>query len=208
MQNSGTAFAQVRVMFRNRLARFISAALNAPFIALISFISLIAAQWSTSSFLLILITSLFASLLPLASIMILAKRGAISDVYASDRRTRFKPFMMAIAFYLVGLICLLIVRAPSNITAFMASYLVNAFVLLVISLAWKISIHTSGIAGPVTALVFNLGARMIPFFLLAVPVAWARMELKAHDYKQVLAGMILASSLTWFQMTVYVNFLF
>ena len=194
-------------MFKNSLARFISAALNAPFIALISFVSLIAAQWSSSSLLLILITSLFASLFPLVSIMYLAKRGAISDIYASDRKTRFKPFMLAIAFYMIGLICLLIVKAPSNITAFMASYLVNASVLLVISLAWKISIHASGIAGPVTALVFNLGAMMIPFFLLAVPVAWARMELKAHDYKQVAAGVLLASALTWFQMTLYVHVL-
>jgi len=193
-------------MFKNSLARFISAALNAPFIALISFVSLIAAQWSSSSPMLILITSLFASLLPLLSIMYLAKRGAISDIYASDRKTRFKPFMLAIAFYMIGLICLLIVKAPSNITAFMASYLVNASVLLVISLAWKISIHASGIAGPVTALVFNLGAMMIPFFLLAVPVAWARMELKAHDYKQVAAGVLLASALTWFQMNLYVHF--
>jgi len=64
-----------------------------------------------------------------------------------------------------------------------------------------------GVTGPITALVFQLGANMIPFFLLMLPVAWARIELKAHNVKQVIAGAVLSTILTWFQMVFYVNFL-
>ena len=61
--------------------------------------------------------------------------------------------------------------------------------------------------GSVTALVWELGTKMMPFLLLIIPLAWARVELKAHDKKQVAAGAILSSLLTWFQMMFYVNIL-
>jgi len=64
------------------------------------------------------------------------------------------------------------------------------------------------VTGPVTALVFQLGARMLPFFLLMLPVAWARIELKAHNRLQIAAGAILSTFLTWMQMVFYVDFLF
>jgi hypothetical protein len=110
--------------------------------------------------------------------------------------------------YLMGVTVLLYVDAPFVVTALMACYFVNAIVMLFISLYWKISIHAVGVTGPITALVFQLGARMLPFFLLMLPLAWARIELKAHNKKQVAAGAIISSFLTWLQMAFYVNFLF
>lgn len=195
-------------MFRKRIAQFVSAAMNAPLIALATFIPLILSQVRTSAPLLIAITTLFGSVLPLISVLYMVGRGIIPDVYASDRRTRSKPFTAAMASYFMGVLVLLAVDAPRSVTALMACYLVNAFILLSISLSWKISIHTSGVAGPLTALVFQLGAKVLPFFLLALPVAWARIELKAHNLKQVIAGTVLTTGLTWIQMNLYVNYLF
>ena len=195
-------------MFRKRVAQLVSAAMNAPLVTLITFIPLILSQVRPSAPLLIAITTLFGSVFPLVGVFYMVKRGIIPDVYASDRRTRIKPFLGAMVSYFMGVIVLIAVYAPRSVTALMACYLVNASVLLVISLVWKISIHMSGVAGPITALVFHLGAKMIPFFLLALPVAWARIELKAHDLKQVAAGTLLTSVLTWLQMNLYVNHLF
>lgn len=196
-------------MIRKRVAHFVSAALSAPLITLVTFIPLILLQRSSLARapFLILITAIFGSLLPFLSVFYMARRGIIPDVYASERRTRFKPFLLAMISFLLGVAVLLLVGAPRSITALMACYLVNAFVLLVISLVWKISIHASGVAGPVTALVFQLGAKMLPFFLLALPVAWARIELKAHNLKQVAAGTLLTTGLTWLQMNLYVHLL-
>jgi membrane-associated phospholipid phosphatase len=84
----------------------------------------------------------------------------------------------------------------------------NGLVLLIITLKWKISIHASGITSPVTALVYLLGTRMLPLFLFFIPVAWARLELKAHTKFQLTAGAIISSILTWLQMAFYVNYLF
>lgn len=193
-------------MFRKRVAQFVSAAMNVPLIALVTFIPLILSQERASAPLLIAITTLFGSAIPLASVYYMVKKGIIPDVYASDRRTRVKPFLGAMASYITGVVALLAAGAPRSVTALMACYFVNAAVLLVITLVWKISIHASGVTGPVTALVFQLGAKMLPFFLLALPVAWARIELKAHNLKQVVAGTLLTTGLTWIQMNLYVNY--
>lgn len=193
-------------MFRKRVAQFVSAAMNAPLIALVTFIPLILSQERASAPLLIAITTLFGSAIPLASVYYMVRKGIIPDVYASDRRTRVKPFLGAMASYITGVTALHAADAPRSVTALMACYFVNSAVLLVITLVWKISIHASGVTGPVTALVFQLGAKMLPFFLLALPVAWARIELKAHNLKQVVAGTLLTTGLTWIQMNLYVNY--
>ena len=195
-------------MDKRRLASFISAALNAPLIALLSFIPLIISQRAPNPLQLIVITTFFGSVLPLSSTYYLVRKGIIPDIYASDRATRTEPFLWAMASYLMGVTALMYFNAPFVITALMACYFVNTIVMLIITMYWKISIHAVGVTGPVTALVFQLGARMLPFFLLMLPVAWARIELKAHNRLQVAAGAILSTFLTWMQMVFYVDFLF
>jgi membrane-associated phospholipid phosphatase len=76
---------------------------------------------------------------------------------------------------------------------------------MVITLKWKISIHASGITGPFTALVYLLGAVMLPLLLVVIPVAWARVELKAHTIMQVTVGAVLSCALTWVQMSFYLH---
>ena len=194
-------------MDKKKLATYISAAMNAPLIAILTFVPLILSQRHESQTLLIGITTLFGAILPLSSTYYLVRKGIIPDIYASDRASRTEPFLWAMASYLLGVTALLYFEAPFVVTALMACYFVNAIIMLLITLYWKISIHAVGVTGPITALVFQLGAKMIPFFLLMLPVAWARIELKAHNVKQVIAGAVLSTILTWFQMVFYVNFL-
>ncbi|MGD2201189.1 MAG: PAP2 family protein [Candidatus Bathyarchaeota archaeon] len=194
-------------MEKKRLANFISAAMNAPLIAILTFTPLILTQSHPSQNLLIGVTTLFGALLPLSSTYYLVRKGIIPDIYASDRSTRTEPFLWAMASYLLGVTALLWLEAPFVVTALMACYFVNALIMLCITLYWKISIHAVGVMGPLTALMFQLGTRITPLFLLMLPVAWARIELKAHNFKQVLAGAVLSTVLTWIQMVFYVNFL-
>ena len=195
-------------MDRKKLAKVISAALNAPLIAILTFIPLILSQQPPNASILILITTTFGAILPLSSTYYLVRRGIIPDIYASVRETRTEPFLWAMASYLLGVTVLLYFNAPLAVTALMACYFGNAVIMLTITLRWKISIHTVGVSGPITALVFQLGAKMIPLFFILFPVAWARVELKAHNKRQVAAGAILSGLLTWVQMVFYVNFLF
>ncbi|UCH56939.1 MAG: PAP2 family protein [Candidatus Bathyarchaeota archaeon] len=181
--------------------------MNAPLFAILTFVPLIFTQKPGNTYALMGVTTLFGAILPLSSTYYLVRKGIIPDIYASDRTSRTEPFLWAMASYLMGVTVLLWLKAPFVVTALMACYFVNALIMLCITLNWKISIHAVGVTGPITALVFQLGAKMVPFFLLMLPVAWARIELKAHNIKQVLAGAVLSTILTWIQMVFSVNFL-
>lgn len=131
------------------------------------------------------------------------KKTVIPDIYASERRSRKKPFIAISLCYLFGIIVLLLINAPMNLIALLACYLVTSGVMMVINQFWKISIHASGISGPATFLAHQLGASMIPFVLLILPISWARLKLKAHDIYQVTAGSMLAIVLTYVQLELY-----
>lgn len=195
-------------MNRTKLAEYVSAVMNAPLITLLTFIPLVYRFGEGATYQLLGLTSFFGCFLPLILVVYMLKRGIISDFYANDRNERFIPFMATILSYTMGTMALMAVRAPEQITALMACYIVNGVVLLLITMKWKISIHASGIASPVTALVYLLGTRLLPLFLLFLPVAWARVELKAHNKKQVTAGAVISTVLTWLQMAFYVHYVF
>ncbi|HIH87766.1 TPA: hypothetical protein HA344_00980 [Candidatus Bathyarchaeota archaeon] len=195
-------------MDKHKLASRLSAALNAPLITVITFIPLILLYGAESAALLIGITSFFGCILPLAMVYVLLKLDLIKDFYAQDKDTRFIPFLWTTLFYLFGVLSLIIVSAPAAVTALMACYFVNGMVLMAITLKWKISIHASGVTGPFTALIYLLGGVMFPLLLVVIPVAWARVELKAHTVMQVAVGAILSGLLTWWQMGFYMHSIF
>jgi membrane-associated phospholipid phosphatase len=191
-----------------KLASRLSAALNAPLITLVTFIPLIVLYGLDHAALLIVITSVFGCVLPLVMVLGLLKLDIIKDFYAYDKETRFIPFLWTTLFYLLGVISLILVSSPPVVTALMACYFVNGIVLMLITFKWKISIHASGIMSPFTALVYLLGGVMLPLLLVVIPVAWARVELKAHTKMQVTVGAILSGLLTWVQMSFYLHSIF
>ena len=187
----------------NGIAEAISAVLSAPLVAIYTFILLIFFVHPSSPALLLTISIFFGSILPLVTILYMAKRGIIPDIYASDKETRTKPFIGAIVSYIVGAVTLIFIQAPQILVFLMVCYFVNSFVMMIITRIWKISIHISGVAGPATFLVHQFGANMLPFFMLLVPTAWARIKLGAHDLNQVTAGALLTIGLTLAQLELY-----
>jgi membrane-associated phospholipid phosphatase len=193
---------------RLKLASRLSAALNAPLITLVTFIPLIVLYGRDQAALLIAITSIFGCVLPLIMVLGLLKLDIIKDFYAYDKETRSIPFLWTTFFYLLGVISLILVSSPPAVTALMTCYFVNGIILMLITFKWKISIHASGIMSPFTALVYLLGGVMLPLLLVVIPVAWARVELKAHTKMQVTVGAILSCLLTWVQMSFYLHSIF
>ena len=157
--------------------------------------------------LMLAISITFGTLVPLGMMYHLSKRGLISDFYVSQKRERTKPFAGAIASYIVGSVVLLLVRAPAIVTALMLCTAGNTLIMMLITLRWKISIHASGIAGPVTTLVYGTGAWAAVFFLLLIPVGWARVRLRAHTPWQILAGALVTVISTWIQLIIYFSIL-
>ncbi len=195
-------------MDREKLADSISLLFNAPLMLLVTFIPLIMIYGQGNKLTLFFITSIFGCFLPMFSVFAFLKFGVISDFYASNKDERFFPFMATIASYLIGLVLLIYAKSPAPVTALMASYIVNGLVMVLITLKWKISIHASGIASPLMALIYFLGPSLTPLLLLVLPVAWARLELNAHSKMQLTMGAVVSGILTWIQMSLYTNYIF
>ena len=77
------------------------------------------------------------------------------------------------------------------------SYIVMSLIILLITFRWKVSIHTSGLALPITALVYLFGWRLAWYYILVVLLVWARVKLKAHSLAQAVSGSMIGIVVTF-----------
>jgi len=148
----------------------------------------------------------FGFIAPIVLFLILRKKGKLVDQDASIKEERTFPFIIAIGFYLIGLI--LMIKYGLNIIsiAFWFCYISNTIITIFINKYWKISAHAMGAAGPFAAVVFTfgwIGLILLPIVLL---VGWARIELKCHTRSQVIAGILLAFTSVYLQMFLIVKY--
>jgi len=81
----------------------------------------------------------------------------------------------------------------------MVAYAFNTSVMSLITLFLKISIHTAGVTGPMTFLVYVLGWRWGFLYLLVIPVGGIKLLMREHSISQLAAGAIISAALSWFQ---------
>lgn len=148
----------------------------------------------------------FGFIAPIVLFLILRKKGKLVDQDASIKEERTFPFIIAIGFYLIGLI--LMIKYGLNIIsiAFWFCYISNTIITIFINKYWKISAHAMGAAGPFAAVVFTfgwIGLILLPIVLL---VGWARIKLKCHTRSQVIAGILLAFTSVYLQMFLIVKY--
>ena len=142
------------------------------------------------------LTTLFAAIVPLCILIVWARRTNAHDMDVPARTDRNLPLLLATVSYLVGTAVLLIIRAPLLSTAVMFGYFAGTLFIFLVNLRWKISIHTMGIAGPTTVLVYVFGYWGALLGLLLPPVIWSRVYLKKHTLAQALAGAVVGFLLT------------
>jgi len=189
-------------------ASVISGIFNPAVTAAFTFLILLYPMQSIQTFLMLMATCVtFGTMIPFVMMLQLTKSGVISDFNVSERKERTRPFVGAAASYLAGGGVLLLMKAPIIIIALMLCYAGNTVIMLLITLRWKISIHASGVAGPTTALVYSIGTWAAVFFILLIPVGWARMQLKAHTPWQILVGALVTAIATWLQLIIYFSIL-
>jgi len=118
-----------------------------------------------------------------------------TDLDVSDATKRAPLYGLGLIGYAIGIAAFLVL---SNRLMFVMSlaYLCVGLAMCLITLAWKISAHTAGVAGPTTALVFVFGIWMVPLYALSIFMVWARVKLRAHTPSQAVAGLIVAIMIT------------
>jgi membrane-associated phospholipid phosphatase len=187
------------------LARIITNITAPPFLAIPTYVILdlydeqkrgLAANF----FLSLILSIMLGVVLPVVFIVLLRYRQQITDVHIPIREQRTIPFLITIFCYALATLLLWWASGTGALTATMFCYTVTSVIVLLINFSWKISVHATGIGGPLAALTFVIGWWTLPFFLLFPIVGWARVHLKAHTLLQVLAGSFLGYTLNLLQL--------
>lgn len=171
----------------------------------------------------VLVALVFFTVLPLGYLIYLVQRGLAESIEVRQRAARFRPFLICIGFYLVGLAVLTWTAETAQplLLALAALYPVNTFILLLITLWWKISVHMVGLAGFISVLLYVSllvsdalapregsllqAATVLPLIALIPQLMWARVRVEAHSVGQVVAGAAFGLLVPYLQLELIVR---
>lgn len=118
-----------------------------------------------------------------------------TDLDVSDVSKRAPLYVPGLVSYAAGaLVFLALKNEIMFVIAF--AYVCVTLATFLITLVWKISAHTAGIAGPTTALLFVFGTWILPLYVLSILMIWSRVKLRAHTLTQAVAGIVVAITIT------------
>ncbi len=181
-----------------RFARLISVILSPPVVAFV--VILIFAFYSPigsgllppwHAFILGIVFVVVGPILPLSIMVLLGK--LTFDV--KNRRDRPLLYLAAILVYAIGAI-LAALYQNYTIAIISLAYCAVTTAIALVSLLWKVSAHTAGVAGPITGLIWVYGILVLPAMLSAGLVAWARWRQGLHTRSQLAVGIIIAIVVT------------
>lgn len=136
------------------------------------------------------------TLVPLAYIVYLLRRGEISDIHLRRREQRPRIILVSLVSWAVALAVLIAFDAPWQLIAFLGAGLIAFVISGIITLRWKISFHTGVAGGVVSVLTLIFGAGVLVTLPLVALLGWARVELRDHTAAQVIAGALVGSSVS------------
>ena len=196
-------------MNKVKIAEIISTITNPPIITIPLFLLIcIVLSFENGAFdlnkfvILELISLIFASILPMAIILFWAKK-LNTDKDISNRQDRFMPLVIGIISYFIGFLISLLMGLDNFLTLLLLCYCVNTGVVLLITSKWKISVHTTGLSGPVAALILLLGPFGAVFGIIYPLVIWSRVLLEKHTLSQAICGGVQGFFLTVLEMYLY-----
>lgn len=200
-------------MNRLKTAKTISTITNPPIICIPLFLIIcIALSFNEAGFdfnkfiVLEAVSLIFASILPMAIILFWAKKlGTDKDI--SNRSDRYTPLIVGIISYFIGFLICYTFGLDNFLTCLLLCYTINTGVVLLITTKWKISVHTTGLSGPVGALILLLGPIGALFGLIYPVLIWSRVLLKKHTLSQAIAGGAQGFFLTVLEMYLFMNIL-
>jgi membrane-associated phospholipid phosphatase len=149
-----------------------------------------------------IIALFFGIALPIFIIIVLRLLHKIDDIHVSLRKQRTVPFICAIVSYALGAALLSLRPDGAILATLLFGYASTTLIVMLINFRWKISVHATGLGGPLAAITLLLGWIVLPLFLLIPVVGWARVYLKAHTLAQVVAGSLFGYFSILFQLAI------
>ncbi|MBS0011691.1 MAG: phosphatase PAP2 family protein [Bacteroidales bacterium] len=170
----------------------------------------LAARYGSVKDFILLLAFVNMTVVPLALMPLLRYRNVISSYSMNTRSDRIIPMSIGCLMYIITSIIFFSFRIPEVIQSFILATSILALLILLITLKWKISIHSAGM-GSLLATVMALSVRMftdltalwIPLILLAGLVMAARLYLNSHTPAQIYSGFALGFITLWLVMVIF-----
>ena len=137
-----------------------------------------------------LVAAVTICLAPLLVVVILARRGKLTDHHVGDKKQRRPVMLWTLGSALVGCGMLTLINTPVTVWALIAGILGGILALIIVSPFWKVSGHAMTLGGATISSAMLFGVWSIPFVIAAPLVCWSRVYLKDHTLSQVLAGFV------------------
>ena len=188
-----------------RMAQIVSAVFNPVLLSSVTFTLLILKHpvvRSDRKFVFVLIAVVFASIVPSAIVLVFKKKRLITTLDVEIKEQRLCPLILSIGSFLIGFGLLFRMGAPAIVSGLMFCYATNTALVLGITRYWKISVHATGLGSPLTALTFQFGNILLPWYALLPLIGTARVVLHKHTIAQVCAGSLVGLGCTAVQLGV------
>lgn len=137
-----------------------------------------------------LVAAMTICLAPLLVVVILARRGKLTDHHVGDKKQRRPVMLWTLASALVGCGILTLINTPVTVWALIAGILGGILALIIVSPFWKVSGHAMTLGGATVSSAMLFGVWSIPFVVAAPLVCWSRVYLKDHTLSQVITGFM------------------
>jgi membrane-associated phospholipid phosphatase len=173
-----------------RLARFISNILCPPVVILFGLILVFGENPDPMAWRWAVLAIVFMVIIPAIYVQWKVRQGEISDFHIPIRTQRYRPILVTIGCSFLSWALMVFGHAPHFITTLTAIGILHGLFLFIVTLRWKISGHSTAIAGICLLLIHFFGQACIPSLMLIPLVAWARVRIRRHTPAQTAAGAI------------------
>ena len=129
-----------------------------------------------------------ALVFPLGYLVYLLRRGQITDLDVQRREQRPRTMIATVGGLALAWLGFLWGGAPLPFRILAGASLVQGMLILLITLRWKISVHTSTAAGMTVLILGVAGLAAAPVVITVPLIAWSRVKLHRHTLMQTLAG--------------------
>jgi membrane-associated phospholipid phosphatase len=170
----------------------------------------IAVRYGSLKGIILLLAFVNMTVVPVALMPLLRYRNIISSYSMDTRSDRIVPMAIGSLMYVVTTIIFYSFQIPGIIKTFFLATTILSILILVITLRWKISIHSAGL-GSLLATVMALSVRMyanlaaiwIPLIFIAGLVMASRLYLNSHNPPQIYSGFALGFLTLWLALVVF-----
>ncbi len=92
-----------------------------------------------------------------------------------------------------GLVVMLAADAPRDLTATVVAMLASLVPILVITVWWKISVHTAVASGATDCMAVALSPWWLLLYPLVAAIGWSRVVLRDHTTAQTVVGTVVGA---------------